>query len=50
MAYNKETGMWEGYIYVITNSVNRKQYVGQTITTVEHRFKQHISKKKTKKT
>lgn len=46
MAYNKTTGEYEGFIYLITNSVNGKQYVGQTITTVEHRFKQHISKKK----
>lgn len=44
MAYNKETGMWEGYIYVITNLVNGKQYVGQTIRTIKQRYSDHIRK------
>ena len=30
------------YIYVITNDVNGKQYVGKTLQTIERRFKQHI--------
>ena len=30
------------YIYVITNTVNGKQYVGATKYTVEQRFKEHI--------
>ena len=42
MAYNKETGMYEGYIYKIYNDVNDKIYIGQTIRTIEHRFCQHI--------
>jgi group I intron endonuclease len=29
-------------IYVITNEVNGKQYVGQTIKTIEKRWKQHL--------
>ena len=29
------------YIYVITNNINGKQYVGKTDLTVEDRFKQH---------
>ena len=31
-----------GYIYVITNQINQKQYVGQTSFSIEERFKQHI--------
>lgn len=30
-----------GKVYLITNKVNGKQYVGQTIRTVEQRFNQH---------
>lgn len=30
------------FIYLITNNVNGKQYVGKTEKTVEERFKQHI--------
>lgn len=37
------------FIYVITNQVNGKQYVGQTSNTIERRFKQHISVAKTNK-
>ena len=42
MSYNKETGMWEGFIYKITNDINDKVYIGQTTQTVEDRFKQHL--------
>ena len=41
MAYNKETGMWEGFIYKIWNDVNNKVYIGQTITTISTRFSGH---------
>lgn len=41
MAYNKQSGMYEGFIYLITNNVNGKQYVGQTNRTVDFRFQQH---------
>lgn len=30
-----------GYIYKITNTINNKIYIGQTIKTVEKRFQQH---------
>ena len=43
MGFNKDTGMYEGYIYLITNKINGKKYVGQTITTIEYRFKKHMS-------
>lgn len=32
-----------GSIYVIKNDVNDKLYVGQTVATVEERFKRHLS-------
>lgn len=41
MAYNKETGMWEGFIYKIWNDVNDKIYIGQTITNISTRFSEH---------
>lgn len=30
-----------GYIYKITNNLNNKIYIGQTVKTVEKRFQQH---------
>lgn len=44
MAFNKETGMYEGFVYLITNKINGKRYVGQTRTTIENRYKEHIKK------
>lgn len=46
MSYNKETGMYEGFIYLITNKVNSKQYVGQTIRTIKDRYNAHLNKTK----
>lgn len=31
-----------GYIYIITNDINNKVYIGQTIQTVEHRWSGHL--------
>lgn len=41
MSYNKETGMYEGYLYKITNNLNGKTYIGQTIVTIQKRWNQH---------
>ena len=35
-----------GFIYVITNDVNGKQYVGKTTDTVEVRYKKHLEEYK----
>lgn len=32
-----------GYIYKITNTVNNKVYIGQTIRTIEERYQRHLS-------
>ena len=45
MAYNKETGMYEGWIYKITNTVNDKCYIGQTSTSIQRRWSQHLNPK-----
>lgn len=42
MAYNTETGMYEGYIYKIYNDINDKVYIGQTIQSIHDRFLDHI--------
>ena len=42
MAYNKETDMWEGFIYKIWNDVNDKIYIGLTTQTPKKRFLQHL--------
>ena len=30
------------YIYVITNDINGKQYVGKTNNNIEERFREHV--------
>ena len=35
-----------GFIYLITNDVNGKQYVGKTLETIEERWKTHIADSK----
>lgn len=36
------------YIYVITNDINKKQYVGKTTETIEKRYKRHCLDSKIK--
>lgn len=43
MAYNKETKLYEGYIYKITNIKNGKLYIGQTTRTLKKRFSEHLA-------
>lgn len=42
MSFNKETGMYEGYIYKIINDVNDRIYIGQTLQTIKRRYYGHI--------
>ena len=41
--FNKENELYEGYIYLITNKINGKQYVGQTQKKPIYRFNEHAS-------
>lgn len=42
MSYNTETKMYEGYIYKVTNQINYHMYIGQTMRTIDARWKQHV--------
>lgn len=33
----------EGIIYCITNTINQKKYIGKSFSTIEKRFKEHLS-------
>lgn len=46
MSFNYETKKYEGFIYLITNSINQKQYVGQTIRDIQSRITNHKSTSK----
>lgn len=41
MGYNKETDLYEGWIYKIVNDINNKVYIGQTRTGISMRFAGH---------
>ena len=43
MAYDKSTNTYNGYIYKITNLVNDKIYIGQTIRDIHKRWIGHVN-------
>lgn len=47
MSFNRETGMYEGYIYVITNDIYpNKLYIGQTSQELITRWYSHVGQVK----
>lgn len=44
--FNEKTNKYEGYIYCIYNTMNFSEYIGQTIRSIETRFKSHKSSSK----
>lgn len=50
MAYNKETGMYEGFIYKIWNDIDDEFYIGRTYRTVKKRWKEHLKSSEKSKT
>lgn len=44
MPFNKETGMYEGYIYKVCNDIHPELvYIGQTIQKISYRWDNHLS-------
>ena len=41
---NNEEPLYTGYVYMIYNDINSKVYIGETLSTIATRFKQHIWK------
>lgn len=50
MAYDPKTKTFNGYIYKIYNDVNEKVYIGQTITTIKKRYRDHVNASKSQNT
>lgn len=44
----KKENLYYGWIYLIINKVNDKKYIGQTTTSINHRWKQHVYNSKAK--
>lgn len=43
ISYNVTNNTYTGYIYKITNDINKKVYIGQTIATIADRWHGHMS-------
>lgn len=43
MSFNYQTNQYEGFIYLIKNSISEKQYIGQTIRDIQSRMVNHKS-------
>ncbi len=43
MKRQDDVKLYTGYVYMIYNNVNGKVYIGETIQTIQKRFKQHIN-------
>ena len=41
MSFNANTNKYEGFLYIITNDINDKVYIGQTLLTTELRWIEH---------
>ena len=41
MSFNENTNKYEGFLYIITNDINDKVYIGQTLLTTELRWIEH---------
>lgn len=48
MAYSNTDKLYHGYIYIINNGINNKNYIGQTTTNIHIRWSQHVSAAKNK--
>lgn len=49
MSFNYQTNQYEGFIYLISNSINGKQYIGQTIRDIQSRIVNHKSTSRKRK-
>lgn len=46
MSFNKDTNLYDGYIYKIYSDINNKIYIGQTIVDISTRWSQHLYRAK----
>lgn len=48
--FDDKLNKYIGYVYIFTNNINNKVYIGQTSVSLEARYKQHMYYSKTKST